>query len=835
MKKHIALLALLFAAEVYPQSVELTPVPHIQFLSATGAPLAGGCVSTFQAGTNNPQATYTDSTGLTPNSNPIVLDAGGFANIWLTVTLTYKIQVNAANNSGTCSPLGTSQWTVDNVSAAPFVSQANTWTALQTFNGGIVVAGSLDSTGTLTCKNLQNIRCVAGFPGADWGTKVNNADADLGATPGELWIDQSAGLTNSTAIGISSNHTLRFIQGGTYLSAKNITVLNNSGISGPPEGNKVGAVIIKEANSSNLPALVTFQGNSNSMSGITLDGNVSNNLTEGVGILVNQSAKPITKNVVIQNFASHGIFVSSSLGGQESNFSTFQGIVSQNNQGDGIYVLNTPDVSVGNDSILLTNGIQGTVSTNGVAVTETAGTNWSTDSSLVNTKIRINSVLYTVAAIADGTHLTLTSTAGVQAGVLFAWGSGAEMSNSPSFSMKGNHVAANVMDGLIAYGTSAGQGSSYSQIIGNKFSLQVQHGIELIGYDPIGAANIAMGWVISGNEFRSVGPSLDNTWDAISVQDGGQHTIVGNSISTAKSPNSLKYGIQLFESQANRALPSYVGGNTFSSTGLLATTAITAATENAANVVTLTFGANPIVAGQTVIVNNVTPAGYNGTYYVLSATGTTLTYFDPTGGLGNGTIFGTAAGTPTFGTATYVDQNANASNGYAGQVQAPLATGDIMCGSAAVPPQWADCNAANGFNVVTTVYSTPSASTTASISATTMATASPLGNTYEFSFYPTQTAVGVGCAGNSTITVSVTFQDPNEGAPVSYPYSADIATIIGNGAPGHIFPGTAALTTGVTFSAKGGTVVTYSAVYAPNGGCGPAPAYQIFPILEKVR
>lgn len=86
----------------------ITPIPKTQFLDAAGAPLAGGFVYTYQAGTTTPQATYTDVTGSTPNSNPVVLDARGEANIWLGEA-TYKMTL--------CNAQNVEIWTVDYISA----------------------------------------------------------------------------------------------------------------------------------------------------------------------------------------------------------------------------------------------------------------------------------------------------------------------------------------------------------------------------------------------------------------------------------------------------------------------------------------------------------------------------------------------------------------------------------------------------------------------------------------------------------------------------------------------------------------------------------------------
>jgi hypothetical protein len=71
-----------------------------QFFTDDGVPLSGGLLYTYAAGTTTPLATYTSSTGLTANTNPIVLNsAGRVANqIWLTTGSAYKfvLQTSAA-------------------------------------------------------------------------------------------------------------------------------------------------------------------------------------------------------------------------------------------------------------------------------------------------------------------------------------------------------------------------------------------------------------------------------------------------------------------------------------------------------------------------------------------------------------------------------------------------------------------------------------------------------------------------------------------------------------------------------------------------------------------
>ena len=68
-------------------TASLMPMPKQAFYAVDNSgryvPLVGGLVYTYQAGTTTPKATYTDSTGVTAQSNPVVLDSRGEASIWL--------------------------------------------------------------------------------------------------------------------------------------------------------------------------------------------------------------------------------------------------------------------------------------------------------------------------------------------------------------------------------------------------------------------------------------------------------------------------------------------------------------------------------------------------------------------------------------------------------------------------------------------------------------------------------------------------------------------------------------------------------------------------------
>jgi hypothetical protein len=83
--------------------MSVTPSPiggfAAQFFDNNGVILSGGKIYTYAAGTTTPQATYTSASGVTPHSNPIILDSAGRVpggEIWLTDGLVYKFVIETA-------------------------------------------------------------------------------------------------------------------------------------------------------------------------------------------------------------------------------------------------------------------------------------------------------------------------------------------------------------------------------------------------------------------------------------------------------------------------------------------------------------------------------------------------------------------------------------------------------------------------------------------------------------------------------------------------------------------------------------------------------------------
>ncbi len=79
-------------------TVFLAPLPKFQF-NQGGAPLAGGKLFTYLSGTTTKLKTYTDYTGSTPNTNPIILDSNGQCDIWLIQGNAYTFALSPPTDS----------------------------------------------------------------------------------------------------------------------------------------------------------------------------------------------------------------------------------------------------------------------------------------------------------------------------------------------------------------------------------------------------------------------------------------------------------------------------------------------------------------------------------------------------------------------------------------------------------------------------------------------------------------------------------------------------------------------------------------------------------------
>jgi len=82
-------------------AVNLSPIGNgFQFFNNDGLPLNAGKIFTYQAGSTTPLATYTDSSGLIANTNPIILGTDGRppSTIWLLDGFFYKFVLKTSSD-----------------------------------------------------------------------------------------------------------------------------------------------------------------------------------------------------------------------------------------------------------------------------------------------------------------------------------------------------------------------------------------------------------------------------------------------------------------------------------------------------------------------------------------------------------------------------------------------------------------------------------------------------------------------------------------------------------------------------------------------------------------
>jgi hypothetical protein len=133
-------------------TVNLSPVLNgVSILGATGLPLSGGLIYTYQAGSSAALATYTSSGGTIPNSNPIVLNSDGRApsEIWLEQGYSYKFQIKTA--------LGAVIQTLDNLYGIPQTAGGGGGTTVP--SGCIIIwSGAIGSvpTGYVLCDGTNS-------------------------------------------------------------------------------------------------------------------------------------------------------------------------------------------------------------------------------------------------------------------------------------------------------------------------------------------------------------------------------------------------------------------------------------------------------------------------------------------------------------------------------------------------------------------------------------------------------------------------------------------------------------------------------------------------------
>jgi len=179
-------------------ATSISTPPKLQFFAADGTPLVGGKLYSYAAGTTTPLATYTSSTGGTANTNPVILDSRGEANVWFG-TGQYKLKLTSATDVDI--------WTVDNLNG---VNQ-NVLDVFSASSGSSLIGYTQGGTGAVATTVQAKLRQTVSVK--DFGAVGNGTTDDTAAI--------QLALNNSGSI---------YFPAGTYKisSALTITISDTS-------------------------------------------------------------------------------------------------------------------------------------------------------------------------------------------------------------------------------------------------------------------------------------------------------------------------------------------------------------------------------------------------------------------------------------------------------------------------------------------------------------------------------------------------------------------------------------------------------------------------------
>jgi hypothetical protein len=196
----------------------LSPTPKQQIFGTDGEPLVGGKIYTYAAGTSTPIATYTDYSAGTANTNPIILDSRGQANIWLLSTVSYKFIVRDAND--------VLLYTVDNITIPLDVNSFSSPPPIGDVTPNTGAFTTLTLTGTGASK--LNVGTTGQRPTAVTGmVRYNSTTAKFEGYGASSWGALGGGATGGGADQI-------FIENGQTVTVDyTITAGNNAGTFGP--------------------------------------------------------------------------------------------------------------------------------------------------------------------------------------------------------------------------------------------------------------------------------------------------------------------------------------------------------------------------------------------------------------------------------------------------------------------------------------------------------------------------------------------------------------------------------------------------------------------------
>jgi hypothetical protein len=359
-------------------SYTLSPVwgAGAQLFDNSGNVLTGGKIETYEAGTTTPAATYTNPTGNTFNSNPIVADASGRLSneIWLIVGGAYKFVLKDANNVLIA--------TYDNIPSSPQPPITNDASSISYEQGYTVTAGAftvgatyrITSVGTTNfvaigaAANATGVLFTATGVGSGTGTAEYSRTVqaklretvsvkDFGAT-GDGVTDDTAAI--QTAMTNSANRQLYF-PAGTYI-VTSLTGVSDLEIVGE---NQEATIFKRKNNDASTSPMFNFSSKSKvKFTNLTFDGNKASQTNTQALLNFDACENIVVDNCTLKNAkTNNGINITNGTTAINNEQFVVENCTIKNCDLDAIYISKTSFIVV-NNNLLKDNGASGVTAIN---------------------------------------------------------------------------------------------------------------------------------------------------------------------------------------------------------------------------------------------------------------------------------------------------------------------------------------------------------------------------------------------------------------------------------------------------------------------------------------
>lgn len=255
MKKLLLAVALSCVSALAQVPTTPAVVPHLTFVNNNGDACAGCSLFTYAAGTTTPQATYTDSSGMNQNDNPIILGTDGGANIWLG-TQSYRLVLKDTDGSTVFSVDNVNSSTISACGSAGAIQASNTGGTGLTCDAGITINTSAH---TLNVGTLPAGHVTIGALGTptSWTFDTTTPATALASLGGTAFVYPGAGIGFSTGAAWGSSFNPSNTIPANYIATLNQnttgTAANLSGTPALPNG----TTAVTQAGGDNTTLLAT--------------------------------------------------------------------------------------------------------------------------------------------------------------------------------------------------------------------------------------------------------------------------------------------------------------------------------------------------------------------------------------------------------------------------------------------------------------------------------------------------------------------------------------------------------------------------------------------------